>query len=155
MRGTALGIVLALGGVAAGCGYQQGTFRDRGGPFAGEHVTVGCLDVAVARHQDAAVVGSAIAYAFGNRCDRPARVDLGAIVVVGRTASGREVAMYPYDPQGELRPARLEARRIGREVIEYRAVEPEPVVLACADIAPLAGEPGPRVVCVGAQAVAL
>jgi hypothetical protein len=140
----ALGVALA-----SACGYHGGSFRGPRGTFDGERVTVGCLDVAVAAHRDAAVRGRALAFEFGNRCDRPARVDLGAVVVTGRTASGREVTMYAYDPDGELRPARLEARRVGREVIEYRAVDPDPVVLACADLAPMAGEPGARVVCVG------
>jgi hypothetical protein len=153
MRASLLVIAAASAGA---CGYRSGSFRGPSGAFAGEHVTVGCLDVGVSRHGgDAAVEGSAIAYEFGNRCDRPARVDLGAIVVTGRTASGKEVVMYPYDPDGELRAARLEARRVGREVIEYRALEPEPVVLACADVAPLAGAPGPQIVCVGGAGASL
>jgi hypothetical protein len=119
------------------------------GSFPGEHVTVGCLDVAVAPYHDAAAEGPVIAYEFGNRCDRPARVDLTAVVVRGRTVSGEEVALAPYDPAGELRAARLEARRIGREVIEYQASEP--LALICADVGALdGGRGGSREVCLEA-----
>lgn len=158
MRVRPIALVLGvLPALAAGCAYHPGSFHEPMGPeFAGERVTVGCLDVAVARHDDAVVEGPAIAYEFGNSCDAPARVDLGAIVVTGRTTSGREVAMYPYDPDGVIRPGRLEARRYGREIIEYRAPVAERVVMACVDVAPIAGDPAvrSRVVCVDAGAAA-
>src|SRR5688500_16991494 len=68
----------------AGCGYRSGSFAGPRGTFAGEHVTVGCLDLGVDRAQDAQAEGPVIAYEFGNRCDRAATVDLGALVVTGR-----------------------------------------------------------------------
>jgi hypothetical protein len=126
------------------CGYRGGSFSGPRGAFAGDRVTVGCLDVAVSAVHDAAAEGPAIAYEFGNRCDRPARVDLTAIAVRGRTAGGAEVTLAPFDPLGELRPARLEARRTGREVIEYQAAAGEALTLICADVGMIADAAGAR-----------
>jgi hypothetical protein len=133
-------VVAALG--VAGCGYRAGSFHGPRGEFAGDRVTVGCLDVAVAPFHDAAAEGTAIVYEFGNRCDRPARVDLGAVSVHGRTADGRDVTLEPFDPLGELRVARLEARRTGREVIEYAAPAADALLLVCADVGTLDGGAG-------------
>jgi hypothetical protein len=116
------------------CAYRSGSFLGPTGQFPGEHVTVGCLDVGVGATSDAAAEGPVIAYEFGNRCDRAARVDLAAVVVRGRTSGGQEMELAPYDPEGELRPARIEARRTGREVIEYRAAGPDPVRMVCVDL---------------------
>jgi hypothetical protein len=116
------------------CAYRSGSFQGPTGQFSGEHVTVGCLDVGVGAHHDAAAQGPVIAYEFGNRCDRAARVDLAAVVVRGRTTGGQELELAPFDPDGELRPARLEARRTGREVIEYRAAGADPVRMVCVDL---------------------
>ncbi len=129
-----------------GCGYRGGTFRDPSGSFGGHDRTVGCLDVGVSVGADAAAEGPVLAYGFGNRCDRAAVVDLGAVVVTGRTADGDEVALAPYDPAGELRPARIDARRTGREAIEYAGARD--VRMICADLGGLDGGDGPsQVVC--------
>jgi hypothetical protein len=125
--------------LAGGCGYRSGSFQGPSGRFAGEHVTVGCLDVGVAATSDVAAEGPVIAYDFGNRCDRAARIDFAAVVVRGRTSAGRELELAPYDPIGELRAARIEARRTGREVIEYRAAGPDPVRMVCVDLDGLDG----------------
>jgi hypothetical protein len=139
-------------GVIAGCGYRAGSFSGPGGPFAGERAVVGCLDVAVAAHRDVAAEGPVIAYEFGNRCDRPVTVDLGGVIVRGRTAAGREIELAPYDPERALRPARLEARRSGREVIEYRSGTATPVRMACVEIDRLDGPGGAhRAVCVDVE----
>jgi hypothetical protein len=131
------------------CGYRGGSFAGPRGAFAGERVTVGCLDVAVAAVHDAAAEGPAIAYEFGNRCDRPARVDLTAVAVRGRTATGHEVALAPFDPLLELRPARFEARRSGGEVFVYHANSGEAVRLVCADVGAIDdGGGGRREICV-------
>ena len=126
------------------CGYRSGSFQGPGGRFSGEHVTVGCLDVGVAATADAAAEGPVIAYEFGNRCDRPARVDLAAVIVRGRTSGGDELELAPYDPDGALRAARIEARRTGREVIEYRAAGPDPVRLVCVELDGLDGRADQR-----------
>lgn len=139
--------------LAGGCGYSSGSFQGPTGRFAGEHVTVGCLDVGVAATADLAAEGPVIAYDFGNRCDRAARVDFAAVVVRGRTAGGDELELAPYDPDGELRPERIEARRTGREVIEYRSAGTDPVQLVCVDLDGLDGRGDQRrEVCVDVSA---
>lgn len=146
--GAVAGLCVVL--VAAGCGYRGGSFDGPRGQFAGTHVTVGCLDVGVSAAPSGAAPtqGPVIAYEFGNGCDKPTRVDLSAIVARGRTASGRELGLWPYDPKGELRAATLEARLTGREVIEYRGATNEPIVMACVDLWALDGAAKePREVC--------
>lgn len=130
-RGIGFAAAVSL---AAGCGYRAGSFTGPTGMFAGELVTIGCLDVGVSSHVDPVAEGPAIAYELGNRCDRPARVDLGAVIVRGRTDGGREIELAPFDPEGELRPVRLEARRTGREVIEYHAALADPVRQVCVEL---------------------
>jgi len=144
MRGLAsFGVVL----VGACSSYHAGSYSGPRGPFAGDRATVGCLDVAVAAHPDAAASGPVLAYEFGNRCDHATTVDLTAVAVRARTVDGRAVLLAPYDPLAELRAARLEARRTGREVIEYRASAP--IAIACAELAGLEGGYGEaRTVCV-------
>ncbi|HVK75473.1 MAG TPA: hypothetical protein VM734_19220 [Kofleriaceae bacterium] len=109
-------------GTLAGCfsNYQPGSFATGGVPFAGERATIGCLEVAVSASRDPVARGPVVSYEFGNRCDRAIPVDLGAVRVTGRTAAGEEVAMSAFDPHRELRAAPLDARRAGRERIEYR-----------------------------------
>ena len=139
-------------GLVAACGYRGGSFRGPEGPFAGERAEVGCLDVAVASHPDVDASGPVLAYEFGNRCDHPATVDLAAVRVRARTVDGREIELAPYDPLGELRVARLEARKTGREVIEYRAGVAGQIALACAELSGLDGDGGsPRAVCVSTE----
>lgn len=130
MRVALVGLIV----LQASCGYRSGSFQGPTGQFAGEHVTVGCLDVGIGATSDAAAEGPVIAYEFGNRCNRVARVDLAAVVVRGRTSRGAEMELAPFDPDGELRPARIDARRTGREVIEYRAAGPDPVRMVCVDL---------------------
>jgi len=128
------------------CGYRGGTFRDPMGSFGGSQRTVGCLDVGVDLASDTQAQGTVIAYGFGNRCDRATTVDLGAVVVTGRTADGREVVLPAFDPEGELRSARIDARRSGRETIEYGGAEA--VRMICVDVGRLDGGDGAaQVVC--------
>lgn len=130
----------------AACGYRGGTFRDPMGSFGETRRTVGCLDVGVGVTTDAMAEGPVLAYGFGNRCDRAAVVDLGAVVVTGRTLDGEEVALTPYDPAGELRALRIDARRTGREQIEYGGAVA--VAMICADLGAVDGAGGPpQVVC--------
>lgn len=118
-----------------GCAYKPGSFTYPGHEFAGTRATIGCLDVSVERRIDlehAAVLG----YAFANRCDHGAIVDLKAVRVVGRDLTGAEAALTPYDPSDELRPLTLDGRTVGAEAIAY----PSESRLAqiCVDIASLA-----------------
>jgi hypothetical protein len=116
-------LVMATGvsaGSAACATYRAGSFESAGEPFLGERATAGCLDLAVDVKRDAVATGPVVQYAFGNRCDRAATVDLASVRVTGRTASGEEVQMVAYDPYGQIRALPIDARSYGRERIEYR-----------------------------------
>ena len=95
-----------------GCAYQPSSFRFQGERFAGDHVRVGCLDLAIARRPD--LDGAAVlAYRFGNRCGDAATIDLARVRVRGITEGGEEVALAPFDPKSELEPLRLDGRWAG------------------------------------------
>src|SRR5690606_3122588 len=111
-------------------------------------VTVGCLDLAIERqpdHGSSAVLG----YTFGNRCDRPATVDLAWVHVIGLTAEGAEIALTPYDPAGELRALKIDGRLVGREAIAYPA--PAPLGQVCVDVASIAQHKPARWLCFGSH----
>lgn len=142
-RGSAC---VALG--LLGCSrYSAGSFHGGGRDFTGQYVTVGCLDVAIASDHDPVAPGPVVDYQFGNRCDRAVPVDLGAIRATGRTPSGEEVALVPYDPYREIRGLRLEARTAGRERLEYRKARDfgTDVVQICLALDGLTEAPGGRV----------
>ncbi len=144
---------VALVCALVGCAYQPGSFAHAPHDFVGQRVTVGCLDVAVERRADLSV-GSALdpvlGYQFGNRCDHPALVDLGAVAVIGRDSQGADVALWPYDPRRELRPAALDARSVGAEALAYAS--DRPMLEVCADAAALAHAAPPRWLCFAAPA---
>lgn len=117
--------------------------------FVGQRITVGCVDVAVERRADAAI-GPVLGYQFGNRCDHPALIDLGAVAVIGRDPQGADVALRPYDPHREIRPAELDGRGVGVEALAYASDRPLPEV--CADAAALAHAVPPRWLCFAAPA---
>ena len=135
-----------LGVLVIGCAYKPGSYAAPARAFDGQRTTVGCLDVAIDRQTDlgsSAVIG----YTFGNRCDRPAVVDLAWVSVIGRTADGAEVALVPYDPKGELRALRLDGRSAGAEAIAYPA--PEALGQVCVDVASLAQQTPAQWICFG------
>ena len=126
-----VGIALAI----AACAYKPGSYRAPAREFVGQRTSVGCLDIAVDRRTDmgsSAVLG----YTFGNGCDHSAMIDLAWVNVIGRTAQGAEVTLVPYDPKGELKVVRLDARQAGAEAISYPA--PESLAQVCVDVASLA-----------------
>ncbi len=133
MRRIAIVVGIAL--VIAACAYKPGSYQAPSRELVGQRTSVGCLDLAVDRRIDqgsSAVLG----YTFGNRCDRPAVMDLAWVNVIGRTATGAEVTLVPYDPKGELEVVRLDARQAGSEAISYPA--PESLAQVCVDVASLA-----------------
>jgi hypothetical protein len=138
VAGCALAIV--------GCAYKPGSFAQYGDRFAGERVTVGCLDVAVGRRLDHGA-WPVLEYKFGNRCDRPTTVDLAFTNVLGRSTEGAEIALAPYDPKAEISVQRIDARMAGGEVIAY----PTDVRLGqvCVDVASIARAKPARWVCMG------
>lgn len=149
MRGTAALIAVAA---AAGCGgYHAGSFAGVTGEFTGERRTVGCLDLAVAPVDDAAAEGPVAAITFANRCEAAVVVDLPSIRATGRGLDGREVAMGVFDPDREIRAGLLEARTVGRELIEFQPLDGDPAPYdVCLDVSRIdAGAPSadPVVVC--------
>lgn len=116
--GVNAGPVLAMV-VIAGCSYGPGSFSYPGRTFAGRRASLGCLDLAVDRRADLPDGAAVVAYAFGNRCDRPVVVDLARVPVRGRTVTGDEVPLVPYDPDRELRARSLDARAAGGEALAY------------------------------------
>lgn len=138
---------VALVCALVGCAYQPGSFAHAPHDFVGQRVTVGCLDVAVERRADASV-GPVLGYQFGNRCDHPALIDLGAAPVVGRNPLGADVALRPYDPHREIHPVALDGRSVGAEALAYAS--DRPILEVCADAAALAHEAPPRWLCFAA-----
>jgi hypothetical protein len=125
----------------AACAYNPGSFqKPRGGAaFAGERATAGCLDVAIAPRWSAYTMGQVLEVTFANRCDRAVVVDFPAMRATGRDEQDRERSMSIYDPAGTLRPLTLEARTMGKEVIELRtAVSSDKTHGTCVDIGALA-----------------
>jgi len=144
---------VALVCALVGCAYQPGSFAHAPHDFVGQRVTVGCLDIAVERRADLVAgpaIGPVLGYQFGNRCDRPAVVDLAAVAVIGRNPQGAGAALRAYDPRHEIRPAALDGRSAGAEVVAYAS--DAPVAEVCADAAALAHAAPPRWLCFAAPA---
>ena len=116
--------------------------------------TTGCIDIAIDLISDPQAAGFATELRMGNRCDSAVTVDLGQIRATIRHGNGQISEMRVYDPEYQLRPALLDARARGREVLEYQLVEPGvvpgPNAELCLDIAGVdRGEPSslPVVAC--------
>lgn len=153
MRFLTAAIVSSSLGLTSGCsGYQAGSFHYVTAAFAGVRATIGCLDVAVAREPD--LEGAAVlAYSFGNGCDGPETIDLGAVVVRGRTASGAEITLAPEDPDGEIRPLPVDGHLVGRESLAYGSAyaSAEPLVQICVDLASIGHGSPPSWHCFGSM----
>ena len=128
--------ITVAGGALAGCAYQAGTLA---AVEPGRSLTVGCLDLAVDRRADLPDGEVVVAYAFGNRCDSAAVVDLSAVTVIGRAENGDQIVLTAYDPDLELEPLRVDGRATGREAIAYSAPDGTRVVDVCVDAASVAG----------------
>ena len=135
---------LALGSlVVGGCAYRADSFEHAQRPFDGVYLTVDCLDLAIEHRQRRRA--SVIEYHFGNRCDQPALVDLAAARVYEQAADGSATALVAYDPKGEIRPGRIDARAVGREAIEYPRSRADRNL--CIDVASIARARPARWVC--------
>ena len=137
---------IALLCALVGCAYQPGSFAHAPKDFAGQQVTVGCLDLTVERRADLSI-GPVLGYQFANRCDHATMVDLARVAVVGRNAEGRDVALQPFDPQAELHPVALDGRNVGGEALVYPASGT--MLEICVDAATLAHAGSPRWLCFG------
>ena len=152
-RVRAIGVSLLA--LAACHGYRAGSFRGPRGPFPGEPVTLGCLDVAVARSHDAGAQGPAVELAFGNRCRRPVTVDLTRMSARGRDAAGQDVRLVAYE-SGRRDPAAAARRPPGR-TRGHRAVATggadAPLTQVCVDVGGIdrSAAPAARWVCMEAS----
>ncbi|MDX2089234.1 MAG: hypothetical protein SFX73_15365 [Kofleriaceae bacterium] len=142
--------VMAVGSalLSTGCAYKPGSFAYNRESFTGQRATVGCLDIAVERKLDHGE-WPVLDYSFGNRCDRPAPVDLAWTQVIGRTSEGAEIALTPYDPNAEIRVLSIDGRMSGKEALTY----PSDVVLGqvCVDVASIAQTKPAQWVCFGSH----
>jgi hypothetical protein len=130
-------VAISVAGAAlAGCAYQAGTLS---AAEPGRSLTIGCLDLAVDRRTDLPDGVVVVAYAFGNRCDHPAVVDLSAVTVIGRAEDGERVVLAAYDPDLELEPLRVDGRSTGREAIAYSPPDGTELADVCVDAASIAG----------------
>jgi hypothetical protein len=123
--------------------YQPGSFSKGPALFAGERATIGCLDLAIERRDDYDK-SAVLHYRFGNRCEHPQVVDLGAARVVGRDAEGGEHVLRPFDPRYQIHPTPIDARLAGGEAIAYVADDQLGVQLVqvCVDAASIVpGQP--------------
>jgi hypothetical protein len=129
-------IGVSLLALAACHGYRAGSFAGPRGPFPGDRVTLGCLDVAVARSHDTGAQGPAVELDFGNRCRHPVTVDLGRMSARGRDAAGQDVRLVAYDPADAIRPLPLDGLLVGREVIELSRADGAdvPLTQVCVDV---------------------
>jgi len=136
----------AIAIAVAGCSYSPGSFQHGYHTFPGTRTTVGCLDLAVERRADHDG-WAVLSYEFANRCDSARTVDLAHLAVVGRDSTGREHALRPFDPGGEIRPLPLDGRLSGAEALAYPAREA--MVQVCVDVAAIseAASPGSRWMC--------
>lgn len=111
----------------AGCAYDAGSFRSPLAPFSGTPITIGCLDLTVARGSDSFTRGALVEVSFGNRCDHRITLDLTSL-----NATAHGVRLTVWDPRRELEVAALPARMSGTETFEYREAAPDEQV--CIDI---------------------
>lgn len=133
----------------AGCAYQPGSFDSSLQRFKGQQATVDCLDLAVDRRHDLPDHSAVVGFAFGNRCDHPAVVDLAAAAVVGRTVDGHQLELSAYDPHHEIATLRIDGRAVGREALAYPS--DTPLAEICIDAATIAHGATARWMCLTSQ----
>ncbi len=133
----------------AGCAYQPGSFHSVMQDFPGKQATVECIDLAVERRPDLPNGSAVVRFAFGNRCDHPAIVDLASASVVGRTEDGDQVQLTAYDPRHEIQMMRIDGRAVGREALAYPA--DTPISEICVDAGSIAHGPSPQWMCLASR----
>ncbi len=109
--------------MVAGCAYQGGSFHSMDQPFPGARASAGCLDIAIKRRPDLAH-SAVVEYAFGNRCERPAVVDLASALVVSRNGDSTPIRLKPFDPRHEIVPREIDGLAVGGEAIAYLSAGP-------------------------------
>jgi hypothetical protein len=114
-------LVVGMSAAVSACAYQPNSLLRPTPDRAGR--PLGCVDTAVAVSSDATAVRAdpVVRVEFGNRCDRHADIDLGAIEVTATYADGLRQRLHPYDPNGELRRLPIDARGHGYELVEFVA----------------------------------
>jgi hypothetical protein len=107
-------------GLAAGCWHE--VYVPLPGSLGGSVARYGCVELSVRGEWRREAEGPVVVIGLGNTCEHSVVIDLGALVVVGVGDSGAGIAMAPYDPDREIRPRRIDARRMGEEWIEFHPV---------------------------------
>jgi hypothetical protein len=109
--------------------------------WAGTHVTLGCLDVAVASTTDEAVPDKPVVrFGFGNRCEHRVTIDIAAVRVIAIDTHGREVTLVPLDPRHEIHRGAIRELVDGVERIAYDGISRAEMMHLCIDVGPLEPE---------------
>lgn len=107
-------------------------------PSDGLAMRLGCLDVALRSYREQVMPADHVALRFdlGNRCERAVDVDLTRVRVTGVYA-GVRLPFEVVDPRREVVPARLDARGVAAETLEYApgAEQPRAPVAVCVALA--------------------
>jgi hypothetical protein len=120
--------------LVAGCAYQPGSFTSAGVTFTGQTATIGCIDLAATSVLDNRATGPVVRYAFGNRCDHNATLDLMSIRAVGHDTTGQTHELALFDPNREVKPAKLDARFAGTEQLAYLDPDLTQFSSVCVDV---------------------
>jgi hypothetical protein len=129
---------ILVGVAACSTAYQAGSFRGYRS-FEGERVTLGCVDLAIARAPSEHGGAPVIRYSFGNGCNHRVTVDLATVRATGKDSAGHEFPLVAHDPRHELRAEPLPARYSTVEYIEY-AGDSQPYATVCVDAGGIAAD---------------
>jgi hypothetical protein len=118
---------------------------------------IGCFDLRAQQVVDTRVpAGSAVvAFTFGNRCDREARIALQNVRASTRYPDGRSEQLVLYDPASEVDTSTLDPLDQGREVLQFNSITRRRDALGplCIDVSGIAVDTPPAhiaAVCVDA-----
>jgi hypothetical protein len=133
-------LVVGVSTAVCACAYQPNSLLRPTPDRAGR--SLGCVDTAVALNSDPTAVPAdpVVRVEFGNRCDRHADIDLGALEVTATYPDGLRQRLQPYDPHGELRRLPIDARGHGHELVEF--------------VAPIGETTFPSQVCIDVRSIA-
>jgi hypothetical protein len=109
------------------------------------HAMLDCLDIRVEPEGSRAVRGTVIGFEIHNRCDAPAAVDLGHVVVASHTSDGTPTYLDAYDPGHDLRAFWLPPLGATAATITFTARTSTTQI--CLDAASIAGRTEPTWLC--------
>lgn len=137
-------LVVCASAALGACAYEPNSLLRPSSDRVGRQL--GCVDTAVAVTSDPAAVlaDPVVRVEFGNRCDRRADIDLGALEITATYVDGLRQRLHPYDPNGELRRLPIDARGHGYEIVEFVAPTGETTapIGICVDVRSIAPSEG-------------